>query len=119
MLDTPNSKGSERFFALIKHLQEVHGVGVLKFKTPEELDNELVGHLKEAHWFSEPELKTPDEMEAWLDQQRQLPQQADPRSPSRGSPKDMEELGRFIRSLRRSGRSEAEGVSQYDHRAVY
>lgn len=119
MLDTPNSEASKRLDALIKHLQEVHGLGVLKLKTPEELDDELVDHLKEAHGFSEPELKTPDEMEAWLDERRQLRQQARPRPPSRESPKDMEEPGWLRRSLRRSGRSEAEAVPQYDHRAVY
>lgn len=119
MLVTPNSEGSERFVALNKYLQEVRALGVLKLKRPEELDNKLVGHLKRAHGFREPELKTLDEMEAWLDQRRELRQQAAPRPPSHESPKDMEELGRFIRSLQRSGRSEAERVSQYDRQPTY
>lgn len=119
MLHTPNSEGSEQFDALIRHLQEVHDLGLLKVKTPKELDNELLDHLKEAHGFSEPRLKTPNEMEAWLDNRRQLRQQTGPRPPSRESPKDMEEPGWLRRSLARAGRSEAEGVPQYDRRPTY
>jgi hypothetical protein len=35
LLDAPNSKASERFDALVKHLQGAHDLGVLKLKIPE------------------------------------------------------------------------------------